>query len=383
MLKYGNFIIIDKLGGYVKRVGILTLPLTDSYGGILQAMALYTVIEGMGCDVKLIVKKRKLPKWKSMLAYILGRVPFQNIKSIRSTRLNARKNRAVIDCVVKNRSGTIVDCLDLNEEVERGCYDAVVVGSDQVWRYSYVDAENYSVYFLNFYQDKTRKISYAASFGVDTWEAPWERENIQGYLNEFHAVSVREDSGLDLCRTFGRKDCVHVVDPTLLVDPGFYSNLMSQAEAAGEVGGLLSFILDESEAKTRVVDCCSRMRFDGGRVGSIYKSGSKFQVYTIQEWLRMFSEADFVVTDSYHGMVFSIIFKKQFMAIANKNRGASRFESLLDKLGLASRLIGADDIDKVEGILEAEIDYADVEAKLEVWRNSSREFLSGAIGVDG
>src|SRR5690606_11296305 len=125
-----------------------------------------------------------------------------------------------------------------------GFLDAIIVGSDQVWRYNYVK-ENYRYYLLDYLSAQTLKISYAASFGVDKWEGSEETvQHVSHLLKQFDAVSVREKSGIKICsNTFDYQNAVHVLDPTFLPEVNFYNDLIDKEKIEKKVR-LFTYVLD-------------------------------------------------------------------------------------------------------------------------------------------
>ena len=296
----------------MKKVGLLTLPLKDNYGGVLQALALYTHLERMGCEVTLIQKEVFYPHWKKVLVILLEWLPFQNFKKFRSTRLNGKIHKGLIDSIIIRKTERAFTRFDMERIASRYNFDAVVVGSDQVWRPQYTDRVYYGVYFLDFLDEvQTRRISYAASFGLDFWSYPEKESEIRQLLSEFDALSSRETSGVELCAKFGRSDCLHVVDPTLLVGRDFYSALID-GMPLDQDKNILCYILDDDEFKRKLISNCGLALGQKLALRYIYTKDSDRQIYTVPGWLRAFADAEYVITDSFHGVVFSIIFNKKF-----------------------------------------------------------------------
>src|SRR5690606_39067049 len=168
--RYGRLLYSNIWFSMNKKVGLLTLPLKDNYGGILQAVALYSYLERMGCKVTLIQKEVFYPFWKKVLVLALQWLPFQNYKNFRSTRINSKIHKPIIDSIITRKTDVAITRSDLERMAFEYKFDAVVVGSDQVWRPQYTDRIYYGAYFLDFLgEGQTRRISYAASFGLDYW----------------------------------------------------------------------------------------------------------------------------------------------------------------------------------------------------------------------
>ena len=332
------------------RIGILTLPLHTNYGGILQAYALQTVLERMGHDVCLIEKKRqplRLPLWKAPLSY--GKRIIKNLtgnpfpifyeqKMNREEPVVRQNTDKFINKYIKRR---IVDDFSDIKETD---FDAIVVGSDQIWRPKYVQEIEHA--FLDFTEGwNIKRIAYAASFGTDEWEYTSEQtEKCAKLLKQFDAVSVREDSGVSLCREHFHIEAEHVLDPTLLLRSGDYINLFEMAGMPKSKGTLLCYILDKTLEKMALVNkVADEKHFVPFRVNSLVEN-TKASLHEriqppVEQWLRGFYDAEFVITDSFHACVFSIIFNKPFIVMGNTGRGLSRFSSLFSTFGLTDCLL--------------------------------------------
>lgn len=364
-------------------VGILTLHLHVNYGGILQAAALYRLLKDEGFHPILL---RKEPENRGPLGRavrnLLRRVPLQNIGGVRARAIVRAKHAPFMKRFLPKITAACHNQKELRAAVERLGLDAVVVGSDQVWRSEYHQDSNYSVYFLNFVPDGILKMSYAASFGHEDWQYPDKVDEISALLRDFDAVSVREQSGIDICRdTLGRSDCKLVLDPTLVVDPALFTE--AAAPPRDKTGpALVSYVLDRSESS----DLAARLV--GASLPKDYRTtllsiDDEAQQADIGQWLRAFMDAEFVVTDSYHGTIFSILFGKNFIAFGNRDRGLDRFTTLLDQLGLLDRLVLDHDLSKIASLVEQPIDYPTVNTRLNGLRKSSREFLLTSLAPLG
>lgn len=334
------------------RIGILTLPIAENYGGILQAVALCQFLEQQGHDVSLIYKQTVNIKWKEVIKSILCLFPGHDILKVHTNKklLDAREERvklhkSFIDKEISEISPVLYTTDDLINYTELSHFDAVIVGSDQVWRKAYINDKYYKSYFLDFIDGNTKKIAYAASFGREVWEGEDDHQEIHKLLKKFSAISVREASGITICReTFGIDNISHVLDPTLLMDKQFYLDMISKYDLTHiEPKKLVTYVLDESDYKKNIItDYQSTLHFSDEETLNLKGFNTNKKTYSVPEWLYSIANADFVITDSFHGMVFSIIFEKQFIVIGNKDRGLERFTSLLSLLALEDRLISAD-----------------------------------------
>lgn len=371
------------------KIGILTLPIAENYGGILQAVALYRLLSSNGHDVVLIYKKSAATQvlWKKIIKEILIKIPFQDFKNFKANKkLNEEREirkiflRPFIEQEIFKISPDLYTKEDLENFAKEEKLDAVVVGSDQVWRKRYINDKYYKSYFLDFVDGtKVKKIAYAASFGKDYWEGKYDHKEIAKLLQDFTAVSVREKSGVDICKDiFGYDKAIHVLDPTMVIGKEFYQNeiIKKYDETETNKGGLLTYVLDEAVEKKEIIEFVQK---NSGLKSIHHLKGfnTSNTTYTVPQWVASYANADFVVTDSFHGMVFSIIFEKEFVVIGNHSRGLDRFISLLGLLGLEDRLVF--DVKDLEGKRIEKIDYERVNRILENEKKKSLEFLKGAL----
>ena len=309
------------------KIGILTLPFVNNYGGILQNYALQKVLKKMGHNpVTLDVGIRQTPMWIFFASLIKSAILFfipQKRRPFAKSRKNGRS--AVFDEFIQSQIQT-TDRLDaLNaKDIVKYKLDAIIVGSDQVWRPRY--ALNIEDYFLGFLKnDKIRRIAYAVSFGVDFWEYLPEQTGVCAALaKKFYAVSVREESAVRLCKENFDVEAVWNLDPTLLLDKEEYCEVCEDVPMIGK-NFLAAYVLNVNES---ILSLCKSIANDRGLELKIFSADSQ-ATFSVPEWLGMFRDASYVVTDSFHGTVFSIIFEKEFKCIYNENRGSSRFESLM------------------------------------------------------
>ena len=368
------------------KIAIVTLPLHTNYGGLLQAFALKTTLEGMGHEVAVLDTKDKmpLPVWykapfiyasralKKVLKPSSGIEVFRELKYKRELPVRAVQTQKFVERLINPR------IVKSYKDVKEGEYDAFVVGSDQVWRPRYFGKIEDA--FLKFTHNwSVRRLSYAASFGTDQLEYEYEMlQSCSKLLEGFDAVSVREDVAVKMCEEwFGYENAEHVLDPVMLMDVQKYKDLAEDSAEHSCKGKIMTYILDPSKEKSAVVDFMTKV--SGLDVAPTLKS---YVVPPVQQWLAGFCYADFVVTDSFHGCVLSILLHKRFIAVGNSLRGMSRMSSLLEMFGLDDRLVqGIDPEDDGEFWL-AEPDWATVDAVLVQQREKSLKFLSEALNKE-
>ena len=363
-----------------KKIGILTLPLNNNYGGMLQAFALYQFLKNQNHDAYLIQKEAYRPKWKRWTIGLLEKIPFQDLKKYRSTAIKNKYHRPFIDKYISEKTKAIYTTKELEAVSLEHDFDAVIVGSDQVWRLEYIDDGYFSSYFLDFIKPpKTLKISYAASFGKDTWEDTVKAPLVEELLHKFDAISTREISGVQVCaQQFKLNECAHVLDPTLMVDRSVYDCFLTPPSSSHNKT-LLTYILDHNQNKNNILDDVTNNLPELHTLVQIYKNDQHTPQFTVAQWVNLFADADFIVTDSFHGMVFSIIFNKQFVVIGNNNRGLARFSSLLSMLGLESRLVIDNAEYDIPGLMQQKIDYTVIESVLSNLKRQSKYFLESSL----
>ena len=366
------------------KIGILTQPLRTNYGGLLQAYALQIVLKRMGHEV-VIVNRCYTDPTKSILSRILrvknliiGRdVPCKDIKKISFAEENTQRfieQRYSLTEAIYTTNG-LVACL------EKEKLNALVVGSDQVWRPRY--SPNIFNYFLDFTEGKdVKRYSYAASFGVDTWEYNQaETEKCSQLAQLFDGITVRESSAVKLCKENLKVKAELVLDPTLLLFPQDYMQLLGDDTKKSD-GELFTYVLDSGDEKNVIIEhvskntnyqpftCMPKLKLTHKNAKNNLKN---CQFPAVEQWIQSFIDAKMVVTDSFHGTVFSIIFNKPFWVVANPRRGNTRMESLLDLFDLKDRMITEELL--VVRDLNAPIDWDKVNKKKNEWRAKSMEFL--------
>ena len=335
------------------KIAIMTQPLGRNYGGMMQAYALQKVLKDMGHEVVTI--NHHAPSKGAV--YSLARLGFRLLKKVTGERkqpVNFEKHysyifkdtQAFVDQHI-TQSEYIDNDADLKAHFDKNSYDAVIVGSDQTWRPMY--SPNIYNYYLDFleHDTKIKKIAYASSFSVDTWEYSAEQTHRCAELAKwFDAISVREQSGIELCEKYLGVESECVLDPTLLLDKEDYLALIGDKYKGSQGEGVFTYFLDTNEEKESAAEQLAE-KLDTftyksqAKVSLSAQSSSNVEDYrmpAVEEWLASFANAEFVVTDSFHGMVFSMIFEKPFIIVTNKERGAARFLSLLSQLKMLNHI---------------------------------------------
>ncbi|MEC6909358.1 polysaccharide pyruvyl transferase family protein [Photobacterium piscicola] len=371
------------------KYGILTLPLWNNYGGILQSYALKKTLNDQCVDTILINLHRPYPSTYKEIEKKLKRIIKKKFFSNSIVYPTIKESQYISEVTlqfVENELSPKTEVLTSNSDLLSisSFIDGVIVGSDQVWRPNYTP--NIYNYFLDFLPNNKKKISYAASFGTDKWLfTEEETDKCKSLLKKFDSISVREKSAINLVEQKLGKSAEFVLDPTFLLEKRDYIDLINKYSEELSDGNLFTYILDRNKGIDNLIDKISQAlelkpfevmpkSFDVN-----FNFDDKSYCFpSVTKWLRAFLDSDFVIADSFHGCVFSIIFNKPFIAIGNKERGLSRFYSLLETFDLQERLIL--DLDKFDmSILSKEIDWKGVNKIRDALKEKSIDFIKSSI----
>lgn len=363
------------------KIAILTLPLHHNIGGILQAFALQKVLKDQGHEVKVLqkIEAHSMSIYRIPVVYSKRlliklfkdrKFPFFYEKKIlKDQKLIQRETKKFID---KNISLHEIRHLS---NLRSGDFDAYIVGSDQIWRKQYFNSLWHSpIYeaFLSFTEGwNVRRMSYAASFGVDDLSGYTDEDvnRCKQSISAFEKITVREKSAIEICKYAFDKDAQLVLDPTMLLKKEDYIAIGNEAGIKKSPGSLLCYILDPTYEKLTVISTIANNQglipfsVSADVENKSLPMSERIQT-PVEVWLRGFMDAEFIVTDSFHACVFSILFNKPFIVYGNIGRGMDRFYSLLDFFGLRDRLI----YNPESPLPEKEIEWNKVNDKLNVYR---------------
>lgn len=361
------------------KIGILTHPLQTNYGGILQAYALQVFLKNLDHEVTIIDRKPNRLTWVKKIKRLVHKNIFRHrYLSEHEYKILSLHTQKFIDKYIEPKT----EVIDSNKGMLRlkvYGFDAIIVGSDQVWRTAYV-AGRIKNYFLDFLEDtQLLRLSYAASFGTDHWSSSKKVDTkvLASLLTKFNAVSVREDSGVDICNKVFNTHAECHIDPTMLLDAKDYCRLADTEEEQRTPHDLFVYMLDRTEVNMRFVETISSGM--GWMPYFLYSNPYETKVVrsslpTVTSWIRGFQDANMVITDSFHGAVFSILFNKPFWVLGNEKRGLARFRSLLTTFGLNDRLVlSVNDLE--EKNLKAPIRYDLVNLTLDEKRVEAHDYL--------
>lgn len=352
------------------KIGILTQRLHANYGGLLQNYALQQVLLSNGHTVRTLdwknVSSKTLKDQLCELKMSLLAILFPSRYKAWDYQLTYKEEFVIerninyfVNKFIKH-TRPAVSLGDFRLFADEGGYEAYIVGSDQCWRPKY--NAFLPAMFLSFVEDKNvKRISYGASFGTDDWEfSPFQTSFCASLVQKFDRITVREDAGVKLCKEYFGIEPMQVLDPTLLLLKEDYINLIEAEKEPKMVGSLFTYFLDpNSEKKVLTAHLENTLKLSAFQVLPKYQieNRTKFVVKhdiencvypRVTTWLRAFMDAEMILVDSFHGMVFSIIFNKPFWVIGNAGRGMCRFTSLLKLLHLEDRLIDVSKLDLID-----------------------------------
>lgn len=369
------------------KIGILTLPQETNYGGILQAFALQKVLRDMGNNAITIDRHRR-KEYPSLMIHLAGYFKrlFQYF-ILRKKTVSVKWNPFSTEDFCKKKSERIQQFLNRNVRLTRRIYpdqlpeideeyqfDAYVVGSDQVWLDYYCPNS-----FLDFVKrPNVKKVFYAASCGKKSFFNNSKKISLcKELVKSFNGVSVREESLVTMCKEKLGVEAKWVLDPTMLLSSKVYLEAIECHVESTPV--LFSYILDSNSNKNNIVKTISTTLNLPIVNGNKEKNDREKVFPSVDDWLQNMNRARFVVTDSFHGTVFAILFNKPFISIGNVSRGLNRFDSLLNMFSLKERLITDTEFEKVSSLVGEAIDFNHVNAVLEHERLKSMEFLTSCL----
>jgi len=342
------------------KLGIVTFHQAVNYGAVLQCYAMKKTLESLGHDVYLV--DVTLPQKKGSLKSKIRKIFFE-YKSFRNFN--------------QKHLPTILRDSDLPT------LDFIIYGSDQIWNVD-ITNENYECYFGGGKLKNIKKIAYAASFGVSHWKHDSITCNVRELLYKYQAIGIRETSGKDMLKEVFDTESTVVIDPTMLLAANQYESLCSPTEVS--TTGVVAYIFEKNKKKISLLsNLASQLSLNLTILNHTYCKVKNVQAVpfpSVTNWLSDIKGSEYVITDSFHCMVFSILFRKEFIAIPAVPERAGRMKSLLSQLGLESRFF--DNLELVDGKigLLPKIDYDDVDEKLDIIKFNSLSFLKEALSDD-
>lgn len=376
----------------MKIIKTITFHNAYNYGAILQTYALQNKIQNLGYKVEVI---DFLPEY-FINGYKAELFNFSNgVKGFISslTSYTVRKKRDEIFEKFLKEKIKLTDkkyftLKDLRKDNEN--FEICIAGSDQVWNPSIVYSP---AYFLDFGNENMKRISYAASFGQDKILKDYE-ERIGEHLKKFDCISVREKSGINLVKELSGKNAVQVLDPVFLLSKDEWKKLENNIIKDFNLknGYILVYSMEKNSLIMEMAEKLNK--YLNKPIVVMHSSyGLKTQIEIIkskniniliggpQEFVTLFANASCIVTNSFHGTAFSIVFDKPFLSVPHSTRN-TRLQSLLELLKLKQRFINKNDKNLLgeELFNKAKLKDKDTDLLLQNEIKKSEEFLISSIG---
>lgn len=349
------------------KVGVLTYHIDTNNGATMQAYATCRALKELGCEVYIIDLEHQ-PESRGSLASKIVR-PFYWLRDRRLKQFR----RDFYPQFTQHYSS--IEELRANPPQ----LDGYCIGSDQVWNTD-IAGKDRMAYFLDFGDEKTKKFSYASSFGFSEWKNQNEDENfhIGKLLSSYVGLSTREKTGADIIKKQFGLDAKIVCDPVILHKN--YKEITGNIKQREEVA---CYFLKRSNELFSSIQVVSEYLGVPLRMVSYIKpvKGYKYTYFPdVKRWLKYIGGSRFVVTDSFHGTVFALLYHRPFAVVYTRNNGLnSRIEDLLNKVGLQDRIFY--DLEKFQksDTWKAPIDWDVVSSKLEEYRNESWTYLKQTL----
>ena len=358
------------------KIGVISsyacVQVSNNYGALLQYFVLQCYLLRRGHE----------PYWiRSVLPQSSLRLFARHMKNYRSLRLVGAfyKCHKAFEDFQRHYLSVSYREYHGNDDLCKDCpqADFYITGSDQVWGADL--KENY----LRFVTDHKKKIAYAASFGRDQIDSI-QMTTITPWIRDFAHVSVREASGVDICRSMG-VDALHLLDPTLLIDADAYP----REKSSGRKNFLACYFLNVTDIRSIRLDEIRKYAVDeeleslimSCQYSECFFNKSELAMPSPEEWLRNYHDAKCIVTNTFHGTVFAIIFRKPFVTILQSGASSkqnTRILSLLEMFGLQERNWGGDS--ELADVMVKPINWLDVESRLEAYRRNTDRFFQN-IGL--
>lgn len=347
------------------EIALITIWHEKNFGAELQCYATVRALNELGHEVEVIDFRLSDQRKKAFRNYLKSFIELFSPES-RNFKCFWKKN------IPSSKHYSIFN-------LEKGDFpkkDLYLIGSDQVWNLN-LTKDYWGKYFLDFLHSSHKRASYASSIGEDTWQWREMQDRAKKLLSKFNTISVREENARKILQdTFSIASKV-VLDPTLLHND--YSEIVRTGK---QKRTLIYYPLNENtelsdfahnlakELNLKFIDVNSRTWIGGkGRI--------TWRRTTIEEWIQNIGEASLVITPSFHGLAFSLIYQRQFLIIQSSNspKRSSRIIDLLTQLGLQNRYFDSIESARNSREWEIPIDYSVVMPKLEILRNDSWEYL--------
>lgn len=364
------------------KIGIMTFwESHNNYGQLLQAFALQAYLKKEGHEVFFIKFHRIAPpKRQPLLKQLIKSV----IRKIQGDSTSLDHSRGFDDFRKEHLTFSENGYKNYQELLDNPpIADAYVCGSDQVWNNTFkVPCEPF---LLGFGPKLTKRVSYAASIGQKEISAE-TAALFKKHLENFNGISVRENSGVQICQQLGFSETAWVPDPTLLFTKAEWSDYLgiNINTAVQKKSGIFVYTLANSviNDKQKFIDYSNQMK-DVQVIHASANDDSSGTIYpTINEWVGYIRSSDYIITNSFHGMVFCIIFNKKFVILPNTGHALGmneRITSLLGRFNLEEHVMYEFSKEKMDRLFEKEIDWKTINSSIDSWREEGKDFLNKSL----
>lgn len=353
------------------KIGILTFHWGTNYGAILQAFALQEYLKRLGHDVYIINYRPRQYKKTLLNCFATPRIYhwLSRIKEyIKEHKLEKFRKKYLHETILYES----LDELKNNPPQ----FHLYITGSDQVWNPNFTkngEGKPTTTYFLDFGDDSIKRIAYAVSFGCEDY--PKEAAAIaKQYINSFHAIGVRENSGISIMKKMGYMNPVKLPDSTFLLHKNEYPFIKNTTSSVRKKA-FVYILRNEFKEMSKLIS-------DLGKDYQIESDNKFLGFLSVEEWVIGIMNASICVTNSFHGMVFSLIFHVPFIVVLSdnaKNGMNDRFKTLLSYLKLEHRIIYEYTFEKLNTLIEEKIEWQQVDMKFLEQRNNALSFFENTL----
>lgn len=371
------------------KIGILTFNRAINYGGILQCYSLHETIKSMGHSVEIIdYRPDYIEKHRNIIPFYEIRQASRLIDKIKIFLSSVINIFSTIDArkrfdVFENKHFTYSDIVHSPDDIPQS-YDVIFLGSDQIWSPRICHGLD-PIYWGQFPHNATKLVAYAASMGGQYKVTTDDWNKIRDYLYSFDKISVREPQiQLDFLKKLDITSEV-VVDPTILADTSIFERIAVRPQNIPD-HYVLVYAVDPVEnlyqLSTQIAKQtnCEIISITAKRTSIIHRIRNRRTHRelnpSIEEFLGLFKYANSIIVESFHGTVFSVLFKKDFYSIQNFDQG--REQHFLEKIGLSHRLISTSE-DTIANFHFEPVNYAMVDDKIYAFKQSSFQFIKSTL----
>lgn len=356
------------------KIGLLTFHAAHNYGAVLQAYATQEKVKELGYTIEVInynpdylIKQKLFPISSKQSFIINAKLVFEGIITL-PWKIKRRQNFIDFNCNKLNLSKKNYQNIPFIENMD---YDWYIMGSDQVWNCKLTKGFD-SVYLGNFKtKPAAKKISYAASMSHYALTNE-QKQEFSKLITNFNAISVREEELHDYLANNYNQESTVVLDPTLILDTEKWSSMAVKPKISKKY--VLVYSIDLRNEAMRMANSIAKeigaevIELSMNVDKNVLKNG--YQTASPEEYVGLFQNAEFVITSSFHGTAFSVIFNKPFFSIAHGGDKDSRQKTILNNLGVLDRFISKDATPCFKTL-----DYTVPNQKLKELREKSIQFL--------